>query len=490
MSVIKKLAGQTAIYGVSSILGRMLNLLLTPFYTKIFSEEAYGQISDVYSWTSMLNVLITFGMETAFFRYIQEENNRGLNRETIYNHGFTIVAVLSLLTGAIAIGFAQPLTHLLGYEDIPMALWLVGGILMLDNLAALPMARLRYEEKAGRFAFINMTNIILTLGLNIYFIRIQGKGIEYVFVSNLIASGVRLIMSLYETLPTGLGTDKKLLKELGVYGGFIMIAGLAGMQNENLDKILLKRIWHDGALFMGVPRSGKELLGIYAAGYKLGIFISLVTQAFRYAAEPFFFKKGQDKDAPEQFAKIFHYFTLATLIGFLVISAFMYEIVSVKILGYTFIDKKFWEGLEIVPIILMAYVISATYTQISVWFKLTNKTHFAIYYTGVGALMTLMINVLTIPRWGYYGSAWATLIAYLTMTIMVYWSGQKYFPVPYNIKTTLTYALICIIGYFICAYIGHGTGLAFMLKTFVVTGIIAGFYLWEKRRKPVFTSNQ
>lgn len=461
----------------------MLNLLLTPFYTKIFSEGAFGQISDVYSWTSMINVIITFGMETAFFRYIQEQNANGVSREQVYNHAFTIVAALAFLIGGCALIFSAPLTVLLGYEDIPGGVWMIAGILILDNLAALPMARLRFEEKAGRFATINMTNILLTLGLNIYFIKFQGKGIEYVFLSNLIASAVRLAMSLYETLPSGIGTDRKLLKEMGVYGSFIMIAGLAGMQNENLDKILLKRMWGDGQLFLGIPRSGKEMLGIYSAGYKLGIFISLVTQAFRYAAEPFFFKKGQDKDAPEHFARIFHYFILATLLCFLYVSAFMHEIVEIKILGYTFIDKKFWEGLSIVPIILMAYVLSAAYTQISIWFKLTKQTHFALYFTGTGAVITLLLNVLTIPKWGYYGSAWATLISYLVMTIMVYISGQKHFPVPYNIKTILLYALICIGGYGICHFIGHSNATAISLKLLITIGITVGIYFTEKKRK-------
>lgn len=483
--MLKKLLSQTAIYGLSSILGRALNLLLTPLYTKLLSTATFGQISDVFSWTAMLNVLLTFGMETTFFRYMREQEGiEGQEKYKVYRHAFLVVSLLTSFLFLAGMLFAQPLSDLLHYGDIPFVIQLIVGILLLDNLAALPMARLRYEEKAKHFAAINLLNIFLTLSLNYYFLKICGFGAEYIFFSNLIASAVRLLMALVavkgETIPLR-GLDIQLLREMLAYGGFIMLAGLAGMQNENLDKILLKRLWVDGTPYHGLARSGTEMLGIYSAGYKLGIFIALVIQAFRYAAEPFFFKKGADKDAPPTFARIFHYFILACLSCFLLVSAFMYEFVRIKIFGYSFIDAKFWEGLEIVPIILLAYTFAAAFNQLSIWFKLTKQTQFALYFTGVGAVITVLLNVLTIPRWGYIGSAWATLICYAVMSALAYFYGQKYFPIPYRLRAIGLYLLWFVAGYAACAYLGHETPLQALMKAAVCLIVFAGVYVREFR---------
>lgn len=483
--MLKKLLSQTAIYGISSILGRGLNLLLTPFYTRLLSEGGYGQISDVFSWTSMLNVVIMFGMETTFFRYMRDKKAEGKDTYKVYHHAFWVVGLLSFAVMVIGILFSQPISHWLEYDDIALAVPMIAGILFLDNLANLPMARLRYEEKAKHFAFINLVNIFLTLGLNIFFLKILGKGIEYIFISNLIASGVRLLMAIIFVkgdLWVWEKPDNVLLKEMLGFGFFIMLAGLAGMQNENLDKILLKRMWVDGTLYHGIARSGKDMLGIYSAGYKLGIFISLVTQAFRYAAEPFFFKQSGNQDSPALFARIFHYFILVCLFCFLFVSAFMHELVRVEIFGYTFIDKKFWEGLEVVPIVLMAYVFSAAFTQITIWFKLTKQTHYALLFTGTGAVLTVLLNVLTIPSFGYIGCAWATLICYLIMTIMVYLVGQKFYPIPYKMGEISLYTLLMVAAYLLCDWIGHDTLVHFGLKLGICGLLTAAIVLWEKGR--------
>ncbi|MFN0202565.1 MAG: polysaccharide biosynthesis C-terminal domain-containing protein [Bacteroidia bacterium] len=478
MSVFKKLLSQTAIYGLSSILGRVLNTLLTPLYTKAFAEGEYGWVSDLYSWTTFVLVVLTFGMETTFFKFMRDTNQP----EKIYHQGISFVGGLTLLFTALCLMFAPQITHLLGYETYPNLIYWGLIVIALDALSALPMAKLRADEKPKHFAIINLMNIALLMGLNTYFVLVLKKGIEYVFIANIIASGIKLVMALALNFPKQITFDIKLLRPMLKYGFFIMIAGFAGMMNENLDKILIARLWEDGSLFHGVARTGRDLQGLYSAGYKLGIFIALVTQAFRYAAEPFFFKHSTEKDSPKTFAKIFHYFVLACLGCFLLISAFRLEIVSVKILGFTFLNQRYWESLEIVPIILMAYVFSAAYTQLSVWYKLSGQTHFALYFTGIGAAITIIINVLTIADYGYIGSAWATLICYVVMSILAYYFGQKYYPVPYQIKKLSLYFLAITACFFLTEQCGNMTLTAVLLKLGICFGMLVGIYIIERRK--------
>ena len=480
MSILKKLAGQTAIYGLSSILGRLLNTALTPYYTKLFAEGEFGQISDLYSWITFANVILTFGMETAFFRYSREWKNP----EKAYNQSFLFVSALSVIFLLFSSLAYLPLSKGLGYENAPQLVLMAIIVIALDTLTALPMAKLRQSEKAKHFAAINLTNIGLTLGCNIFFLSYLHKGIEYVFVSNIIASSVRLLMSMLNGFPTEWKIDQDLIRQMTKYSIFIMVAGFAGMMNENLDKILIGRLWEDGNVYHGHARSGQEMQGLYSAGYKLGIFISLVTQAFRYAVEPFFFRHSEEQNSPQTFAQIFHYFMIACLACFLLISSFEHELVSIKIYHFTFINQRYWESLEIVPIILLAYVFSAAYIQISAWFKITGQTKFALLFTGIGAIITILINVLTIPKYGYMGSAWATLVCYVVMTVMVYFYGQKHYPVPYRMGRFVLYLSICVLGYFICDKIGFELGTInwelFGLKLGVCGIILGGIAAWEK----------
>jgi len=480
MSVLKKLLGQTAIYGVSTILGRLLFLALTPLYTSVLSQGSYGIVSYLYSYVAFVNVFLTFGMETTFFRFAKDASES----QKAYNHAFLWMLVLNgsfLLLGLLNYSLIADLIAASDYAHIVL---MVVVIIFLDVTAALPMARLRYEEKATRFAIIYLANIIVTLGANLIFIGWLRWGIEYVFVANIIGSATKLLLVLPGTLPTSLKPDRKQLREMIDYGFFIMIAGLPGMMNEHLDKILLPNLWEDGSLYKGEPKTGEEMLGIYAANYKMAIFISLVTQAFRYAVEPFFFKEAKDKDSPETFAKIFHFFVMVCLGFFLLVSSFSKEIVSFNfwgLLDFSFIDEKFWSGLEIVPIVLLAYVFFGAYINISIWFKITKQTRFGLLFTGVGAVITILINVLTIPSYGYMGSAWATLICYAVMCVLVYYTGQRYFPVPYRIQRIFVYSLICLAAFYLNFQMGPSDDLihVFFLKVFVVIMAVGSIGLIE-----------
>ncbi|MCB0840539.1 MAG: polysaccharide biosynthesis C-terminal domain-containing protein [Bacteroidetes bacterium] len=485
MGVLKKLAGQTAIYGISSILGRVLNLALTPLYTNEaysgFGEGAYGIMSSLYSFIALMNIILIFGMETTFFRFSQDDKDF----KTVYNQAYIWIILMSVSFLTLGGLLYQPIAAGLGYPDQSLLVLLTVGILFFDTLAALPMARMRYEEKAMRFAIINLINIVVTVVLNFIFILGLRLGIEFIFVANLIASFIRLVMGSWGNLPTSIKPDKDLIKQMVSYGFYIMVAGLAGMMTQTLDRILIPILWEDGTIFHGIERTGEEINGLYAAIYKIVIFIALATQAFRYAVEPFFFKESKNDNSPETFARVFHYFVLASLTGFLFIASFSKEIVSFNLWGllnFTFIGKAYWEALEVVPILLLAYVFNGAYVNLSIWFKITKQVRYAILFTGVGAVLTLFINYFTIPVYGYIGSAWATLICFASMCVLVYLVGQKYYPVPYRIKRMGLYLLIFLVAYFINYQVGPTEGYypAFLFKLVITLGALGGIYVIEK----------
>ncbi len=483
MGVLKKLAGQTAIYGISSVLGRLLNIVLTPLYTRMFLPGVYGVLTYLYSWVALINVALTFGMETTFFRFARDDKDA----QEVYNQAFIWVLALNLFFLLTAgLGY-RLIAGWIGYEDYAPLVLMTVVIIFLDTLAALPMARLRYQEKVTRFAFINLVNIGLTVALNFLLLLLVGKDLSYVFVANVVASVVRTSMALWGNLPTSLRPNREQLREMVRYGYYIAIAGLAGMMTQTIDRILIPALWKDGTLFREVARTGEEMLGLYGANYKLVMFIGLATQAFRYAAEPFFFKESGQKDSPETFARVFHYFMLASLAGFLLLASFAKEIVSFEfnifgLFRFTFIEESYWPALDIVPILLLAYVLNGAYLNLSIWFKITKQVRYAILFSGVGALIVIGINVLTVPLFGYMGSAWATFAGYAVMCVMVYLIGQRYYPIPYRTGRLLLYSLLFVSAYFLNAQIGPTDGfpLAFFWKTGICLAAFGAVYVGEK----------
>lgn len=482
MSFIKKLLSQSAIYGVSSVLGRVINLILVPLLTARFTESDYGVFSDLFAYTTVFLVLLTFGMETSFFRFSMDKERT----EDAFRQSFLTVLGLGTL---FLIGFGlnfKGVANLLGYGSRPELILMVIFIIYLDVISAVPKARLRHEEKAVYFSIVSLVNIFVNIGLSLIFILGMGKGVEYAFLSILIASVVRVAMLVPWSRPNSWKFDRELGKTMAKYGFYIMLAGLAGVINENLDKILITRLWTDGDIFMGQARDALELTGIYSANYKLAIFITLVTQAFRFAAEPLFFKKAADRNSPNLFARVFHYFVTATMMMFLIISSFKLEIVSFNFWGlvnFTFIDEKFWGGLGVVPILLLANVFLAAYSQLSIWFKITKQVRFGLLFMGVGALITIVINVATIPWAGYIGSAWATLICYAVTAGLCWWIGQKYYPIPYPVTRIMAIMGICIIGWLVNDFLWDDF---FWRKALVCGGILLGViaYEWKFRFMP------
>ena len=443
MSVAKRLASQTAVYGVSSIVGRVLTYLLVPLYTGAFAAAEYGVVTGLYAYVSFLNVVFTYGMETTFFRFA---NQPGADRQDLYDR---VLSLLLLSTAALTGGLLLLARPLLALLEIPpgherYAYW-VALILGLDALTAIPFARLRLENRARKFAGIKLAGIGANVALNLFFIVLcpavlSGKwlpglaplvarvydpavGVGYVFLSNLVASGLMLLLLGRELLDFRFRLDWGVLRPLLRYAYPLMLMGLAGMVNETLDRILLPK-WLPVGFYPG--QSSLTAVGIYGACYKLSILMSLVIQAFRYAAEPFFFSQSTDKNSPATFALILKWFTLCCAVIFVGVS------LNVEDFGAIFLRRpEYRQGLAVVPVLLLANLFLGVYYNLSVWFKLTDKTYYGTYIGAGGAVLTIALNFLLIPVWGYMGCAVATLACYFTMALLCWRLGERHFPVPY-----------------------------------------------------------
>lgn len=448
MSGIRKLVSQTALYGVSSIIGRVLNVLLTPMYAGYYRPQDFGILSDLYAQLIFPLIILTFGLETTFFRYADKE----IPGDEAYTQSFLTVFYLTLLTGIIVFLNVSGLANVAGYPSrVNLYKWVI-LITACDAIAALPMARLRFQEKAMWFATISLTNILVTILLNILFVAVLGLSIEWVFIGNAIASLVKLAMALYQNLPSTFKLHIKRVYTLMNYGFYIMLIGLSGTINEQLDKIMLPRWWPSGKFWQGEPRSGLEMNAIYNVSYKLGMALSLATQAFRYAAEPFFFKKSVDKNAPDITAKVFHYFVLTALSVTLIVSVFALDIVSFTFFGLRskpLFSEIYWGGVSVVPLILLANTFFGAYITLSMWFKITGQLRFGLLFSLIGSGVTILINALFIPLWGYMASGVAHLLCYMVMVVLCYVIGQNYKPYPYQLNSLLIALSLIVATYFL-----------------------------------------
>lgn len=444
--MFKKLLSQTALYGLSSMVGRALNYLLVPFYTQIFAPEAFGVFTELYAYIAFLNIVFTYGMETAYFRFATKD---ALQKDDIYNVSLSAIFTSSLMLSSLLIIFSQPIANALNYPHQAYLISWIAAILAIDAIVAIPFAKLRLEGKAAHFAIAKLTNIILNIALN-YFLLVYmpkyypesyfGKiDVGYIFLANLIANAM-LVPILYQSFLTfRFKLDLSILKPMLKYAYPLMFMGIAGMINEVLDRILLKQLLPDN-FYPGI--STLAAVGIYGACYKLSIFMSLAIQAFRYASEPFFFSRARDKNAPELYAKVMHWFIIVCVLIFVVIS------INLPTLKYILRQEIFRTGLEVVPVLLLANLFLGIYYNLSVWYKLTDKTYFGTILTVIGAIITLLSLFILIPKIGYLGAAYATLICYTSIAAISYHFGNKHFPVPYKTGSAMMYILSgCILVY-------------------------------------------
>ena len=443
MSKLKSLAGQTAIYGISTILVRSLNWLINPFHTYVFGENQsdMGIIVEFYAYVAFINVLLMYGMETAFFRYASKDKE---NHQRVFS-----TAMLSLLitTGFFVIlisAFSQPIANALQYPNLSHIVIILAGIVGFDTLSNIPFAKLRLEGKPMQYVKVKLLNVIITVSLNFFLLFPILKenpsmfglplrnehALLYVFIANLAASAITFFIFVPDFFKTKFEFCKKTWTDMMRYGLPLIVVGLAGIVNETIDRILLKHLLPQETL-----SERNEQVGIYGSVYKLAIFMSLVVQAYRMGAEPFFFRQAKDKDAIETVAKAMSLFVIMGVAIFLAVSFNLDWIILI-------IEESFRGAKDIVPILLMAYLFLGIFYNLSVWYKLGDKTHYAMAISITGAIVTIVINVIFIPSHGYWASAWATLASYLVMTIISWQWGKKYYPVPYDLKKISFYLLM------------------------------------------------
>lgn len=489
---LKKLAGQTAIYGLSSILGRFLNYLLVFLHTDkdIFDTAQYGVITEMYAYVAFLIILLTYGMETAFFRFSTQDKWKGFN---VFGQTFSALSVTSGLFILTCFLFDQQIADALGYHDYPQYVRWFGMIVALDALATIPLAKLRKESKALKFALVNLANVAIFIGLNLFLLMVvlpdlqtQGSasiyasifdpdiGVGLVFIANLAASAVKFLLLAPEMKFKWFTFNKALLKPMLIYASPLLIYGLAGQVNETLDRILLKHLLWDE---LGEVETMRQL-GIYGACYKISILITLFIQAFRYAADPFFFAQEKDKNSPKTYAKVLNYFMIVCAVIFAGIMLYM------DIIKHMIRNEEMWEGLSVVPILLLANICLGIYFNLSIWYKLSGKTYFGAYISIFGALITIVANLWWIPKYGYMGSAWATLASYGSMTVLSYFLGQKHFPIPYQKFKVLGY-IVGALGVYALSHLWNdgGTSMKLILNTLLFLTFVAALLFTEYKTR-------
>ncbi|MGC6471119.1 MAG: lipopolysaccharide biosynthesis protein [Flavobacteriales bacterium] len=485
MNPLKKLLGQTAIYGLSSIIGRLLNFLLVPLYTRYFSPSEYGEVSLLYAYVAFFVVILIYGMETSFFRFCSHK----VNVKKVFSTTLFSVLFSSSLFVFLVASFSSPIATFLQFEAHPEYVVYFAFILGLDAISTVSFAKLRYLNKAILFASIRLINIAINIGLNLFFIvycpmAVQEQwflsgliaqfydptlGIAYIFIANLIASLVMLLLLIPQMKNSSITIDFSLLRKMLLYGLPLMVAGLAGIANETIDRVILQYV---------LPSEiAKSEIGIYSAFYKLSIIMTLFVQAFRFGAEPFFFAQQKEKNAKQLYAQTLKFFIIVTSAIFLVTMIY-FDLVK-HFIGQEFHDSR---GMLVVPILLLANLFLGIYYNLSVWFKLSNNTIYGAYLAIFGACLTIALNLLWIPSLGFVGAAWATLVCYVSMTIASYVLSKKHYAINYPIARILLYLLLSIAFYMLSLFVDLGMALnsIYIVCYFVVV------YRLEKSTKQIF----
>ncbi len=448
MANLRSLAKDTAIYGLSSIVGRFLNYMLVPLYTAKLSAASggYGVITNVYAYTALLLVILTYGMETTFFRYANKENE---DPNKVYSTILLSVGSTSLIFFLLILIFLTPISTMMGYGDHPSYIWVMALTVAIDAFLCIPFAYLRYKKRPIKFAALKMLNIILSIMLNLVFFLIlpalydsagNGSllnkiydptvGAGYAFYINLFCTGIMVFFLMKELTGFKYVFDKALLRKMLDYSMPIMILGVAGILNQTADKIIFPYIYGG--------QDAHAQLGIYGAASKIAMIMAMITQAFRYAYEPFVFGKAKEKDNRQTYATAMKYFVVFTLLAFLVVMGYM------DILRYL-IGRDYWAGLRVVPIVMAAEIMMGIYFNLSFWYKLIDKTIWGACFSGIGCAVLVITNVVFVPRYGYIACAWAGFAGYATSMILSYFVGQKKYPINYPLREILIYVVIALV---------------------------------------------
>jgi O-antigen/teichoic acid export membrane protein len=447
---MKRLAGETAIYGVSSIVGKFLNWMLVPMYTRVLATESdYGIVTNLYAWTALLMVILTYGMETGFFRFMNKKEIALPMR--VYATTLFSIALTSVLFVVLIFSALTPISDSLGYGSNPEFVGMMSGIVAVDAFCCIPFAFLRYQGKAVRFASIKLFNIFLNIVLVLFFLiacpwlydhapalvdwfYIPDYQVGYIFVANVITSLVTFVLLFPDMIP---GLREKasfvLLMQMLAYSFPILILGIAGIFNQTADKILFPFLFEDKEM-------ANTQLGIYGACFKIAVVLVMFTQAFRYAYEPFIFAKNKDDDSKKSYSEAMKYFIIFALLIFL---AVMFYIDIFKHI----VPASYYPGLRVVPIVMLGELFFGIYFNLSFWYKLIDQTQWGAYFSTIGCVATILIIVLFAPTYGYMACAWASFVSNLVMMLLSYFIGQKKFPIQYDLKSVITYSVLATVFY-------------------------------------------
>jgi len=474
MTNLKSLAKDTAIYGLSSIVARFINYLLVPIQTARFAASGgeYGIITNVYAYVSLLIILLTFGMETTFFRFMSKE---GEDPKKVYSTTLTMVMMTSLISSLLVLMFLHPIAAAAGYADHPEYVAVMYVTVAIDAFMAIPFAYLRYLHKPVKFAMLKIINILLNIALNILYLIVLPAlklnlfgiydeqftlDVAFVFYINLFCTCATLLMLWKEWGTERFKIDKATCKRMLSYTWPLLAMGLAGQLNQAASQILFPY------LFDGSQEAAREQLGVYGACIKIAMIMVMITQAFRFAYEPFVFGKSKDKDNRETYAQAMKFYLIFTLLAFLVVMGYL------DILKHI-IGESYWEGLKVVPIVMAAEIMFGVFFNLSFWYKLTDRTIWGAYFSGIGAVVLIIIDILLIPHYSYMACAWAGFAAYATSMLLSYFIGQHYYPIAYPLKDIALYVLGALVAF--CAMYWAHSQLPVWASLIVSTLLILGF---------------
>lgn len=475
MNRLVGLAKDTAIYGVSSIVGKFMNWLLVPLYTHVLASSAdYGIVTNLYSWTALLLVILTYGMETGFFRFANKEGN---NPDLVYSTSMISVGFTSLIFAVWCVLFSPQIGRWLDYADHPEYIWMLGLSVAMDAFASIPFAYLRYLKRPLKFAAYKLLFVLLNIIFNLFFLMVcpwlmkhapqtvawfynPDYGVGYVFVSNILATAIQTAFLAPYIFAVKFKLDKVLLRKILGYSLPLLVLGIAGIMNQTLDKILFP--------FILKGTEGASQLGIYGATSKIALVMLMFTQAFRYAYEPFVFAQKKDSNSLVAYSEAMKYFIIFSWLIFL--GMVLYIDVFKFIIG-----RDYWSGLEVVPLVLVSFIFQGIYFNLSVWYKLTDKTIYGAWFSLIGTVIIVIGNVLLVPKYSYMGSAWAAFACYFVVMLISYIFGQKYFPINYQLKIIGKYTLLALAIFALGWYVNfHHRAINFLFHT-VLIGIYIGY---------------
>ena len=431
MGKLKTIFKDTAIYGLSSIVGRFLNYLLVPLYTAKFSAASggYGIITNIYAYVALAMVLLTFGMETTYFRFT---NKTHTDSETVYGTTLISVGTVSLLFTVLVLLLLSPISQLMGYGEHPDYVGVMAVTVAIDAFLCIPFAHLRQQKKALKFAALKLLNIVMSILLNVfYFVWMNGNDVGYVFYINLFCTAMLAVCLITEYTGFRWRLDSKLLRIMLSYSWPILVLGIAGILNQTADKMLFPYIYQGADM--------REQLGIYGACSKIAMIMAMITQAFRFAYEPIVFAGVKDKDQHEMYTQAMKYFVIFTLLAFLLVVGYM------DILKYIVRNQDYWVGLKVVPIVMAAEIMMGIYFNLSFWYKLIDKTIWGAVFSGLGCLVLLVVNIVFVPQYGYMACAWGGFAGYGVAMLASYFVGQKYYPLAYPLKEIGMYVVIAVV---------------------------------------------